>query len=84
MPPDLSHRAEMLLEFRFASEGPSERDQLRDIWFQATPEFDAALAEHFRADCDRAAASVRIPVGSSTRTVRPKPFRAPRVTSAAY
>jgi uncharacterized protein (DUF924 family) len=44
MPPDLSHRAEMLLEFWFAPEGPSERDQLRDIWFQATPEFDAALA----------------------------------------
>jgi hypothetical protein len=37
MPPDLSHRAEMLLEFWFAPEGPSERDQLRDIWFQATP-----------------------------------------------
>jgi hypothetical protein len=31
---------------------------LRDIWFQATPEFDAALAAHFRADYDRAAAGV--------------------------
>ena len=58
MPPYLTHRAEMLLEFWFAPEGPSERDQLRDIWFQATPEFDAELTERFRADYDRAAAGV--------------------------
>jgi uncharacterized protein (DUF924 family) len=56
--PDLSHRAEVLLNFWFASESASKRDRLRDIWFQATPEFDAALAEHFRADYDRAATGV--------------------------
>jgi uncharacterized protein (DUF924 family) len=56
MPPHLSHRAEMLLEFWFTPEGLSERDRLRDIWFQATPEFDAGLAKHFRADYNRAAA----------------------------
>ena len=53
--PDLSHRAEMLLEFWFAPEGSSDHDRLRDVWFQATPEFDAALAQRFRADHDRAA-----------------------------
>ena len=58
MPPDLSHRAEMLLGFWFPPERASEHDRLRDIWFQATPEFDAALAAHFRADYDRAAAGV--------------------------
>jgi uncharacterized protein (DUF924 family) len=55
---DLSHRAEVILNFWFASESASKRDRLRDIWFQATPEFDAALTEHFRADCDRAATGV--------------------------
>lgn len=50
MQPDLSHRALMLLDFWFAPESASRRDRLRDIWFQATREFDAALAEHFRAD----------------------------------
>jgi uncharacterized protein (DUF924 family) len=43
------------LGFWFASESASERDRLRDIWFQATAEFDAALAERFRVDYDRAA-----------------------------
>jgi hypothetical protein len=33
MPPDLSHRAEVLLDFWFAPESESERDRLRDIWF---------------------------------------------------
>src|SRR5579862_1168448 len=56
--PDLNHRAEMLLDFWFASENASERERLRDIWFKATPEFDAALAERFRLDYDRAAAGV--------------------------
>jgi hypothetical protein len=36
MPPDLSRRAETLLEFWFAPTGSPERDRLRDIWFQAT------------------------------------------------
>jgi uncharacterized protein (DUF924 family) len=58
MPLDLSHRAERLLDFWFAPESASKRDRLRDIWFQATPEFDAALAENFRADYDRAAVGV--------------------------
>ena len=31
MQPDLSHRAEMLLDFWFASESASKRDRLRDI-----------------------------------------------------
>jgi uncharacterized protein (DUF924 family) len=68
MPSDLSHRAERLLAFWFASEGPSERDRLRDLWFQATPEFDAALAKHFRADYDRAAAGVYDPWRDAAQT----------------
>jgi uncharacterized protein (DUF924 family) len=68
MPPYLSHRAEVLLEFWFAPEGPSERDQLRDIWFQATPEFDAALAKYFRADYDRATAGVYEPWRDAPQT----------------
>jgi uncharacterized protein (DUF924 family) len=61
VPPSLSHRAELLLEFWFVPEGVAERDRLRDIWFQATPEFDMALAERFRADHDCAAAGVYAP-----------------------
>jgi len=49
MPPDLSRRAEMLLDFWFAPESASARDRLRDILFQATPEFDAAIAERASA-----------------------------------
>jgi uncharacterized protein (DUF924 family) len=59
--PDPGRRAEKLLDFWFASESASERDRLRDVWFQATPEFDAALAEHFRVDCDRAATGAYAP-----------------------
>jgi uncharacterized protein (DUF924 family) len=54
MPAYPGHSAEKLLEFWFAPE--SEPDRLRDVWFKATPEFDAALAAHFRADYDHAAA----------------------------
>ena len=68
MPPDLSHRAEMLLNFWFAPERESERDRFRNIWFQATAEFDAALAEHFRADYDRAAAGVYGPWRAAPQT----------------
>jgi uncharacterized protein (DUF924 family) len=68
MQPDLSHRAEMLLDFWFAPERASEHDRLRDIWFQATPEFDAALAAHFRADYDRAAAGVYGPWRTAPQT----------------
>jgi uncharacterized protein (DUF924 family) len=68
MPPDLSHRAEMLLNFWFAPERASERDRSRNIWFQATAEFDAALAEHFRADYDHAAAGVYEPWRAAPQT----------------
>ncbi|WP_216856185.1 DUF924 family protein [Acidisphaera sp. S103] len=64
MPSDLIHRAEMLLTFWFA---PGD-DRLRDIWFQATPAFDAALAERFRTDYDRAAAGVCEPWRAAPRT----------------
>ena len=60
-PPYLSQRAEMLLEFWFAPETAPERDRRRNIWFQATPEFDAEIAERFRADYDRATAGVYAP-----------------------
>jgi uncharacterized protein (DUF924 family) len=56
--PDLSHRAELLLDFRFAPERAPEHDRLRGIWFRASPEFDAALTEHFRTDYDRAAKGI--------------------------
>jgi uncharacterized protein (DUF924 family) len=68
MQPDPNQRAEMLLDFWFAPEGESEHDRLRDIWFEATPEFDAALTERFRADCNRAAAGVYAPWRETPRT----------------
>jgi uncharacterized protein (DUF924 family) len=58
MEPDPRHRAETLLDFWFAAESATERDRLRNVWFRATPEFDAALAERFRADYHRAATGV--------------------------
>ena len=58
MQPHLSPRAELLLDFWFGSESAAERDRLRDIWFQASADFDAALAERFRDDYERAAAAV--------------------------
>ena len=66
--PDLSHRAMMLLDFWFAQERASEHDRLRDIWFHATPEFDAAVMEHFRADYDRAAAGIYGPWRDTPQT----------------
>jgi hypothetical protein len=75
MQPDLNHRAEMLLDFWFAPERASEHDRLRDIWFQATPEFDAALAAHFRADYDRS--------GRGLRTVADRTADLPGSDSAA-
>jgi uncharacterized protein (DUF924 family) len=68
MPPALGHRAELLLEFWFAPEGASERDRLRDIWFQASPEFDAVLAERFRADHHCAATGVYAPWREAPQT----------------
>jgi uncharacterized protein (DUF924 family) len=68
MPSYPSRRAELLLAFWFAPEGPPERDRLRDIWFRATPEFDAALAQHFRADYDQAAAGVYAPWRDAPQT----------------
>lgn len=58
--PELSYRASTLLDFWFATDSPSERDRLRDVWFRATPDFDAALAEQFRADYDRASAGAYV------------------------
>ena len=68
MPPYPSHRAETFLEFWFAPDGSSEHDRIRNIWFHATPEFDAALAERFRADYDRAAAGVYDPWRDAAQT----------------
>jgi uncharacterized protein (DUF924 family) len=68
MPPYPSCRAEILLEFWFAPERASERDQFRNIWFQATPEFDAALAERFRDDYDCAAAGACEPWRDAPQT----------------
>jgi uncharacterized protein (DUF924 family) len=67
-PPDWRHRAELLLDFWFAPERAPERDRLRGIWFQASPEFDAALAEHFRADYDRAAKGIYRPWRDAPQT----------------
>ncbi|HEY1934070.1 MAG TPA: DUF924 family protein [Acetobacteraceae bacterium] len=68
MQPDLSHRAGMLLDFWFAPDGAPEHDRLRDIWFHATPEFDAALAEDFRADYERAVSGVYEPWRNAPQT----------------
>lgn len=65
---DLGRRPEMLLDFWFAPGGASTRDRRRDVWFKATPEFDKALAEHFRADYDRAAAGVYEPWRAAPQT----------------
>jgi hypothetical protein len=59
--------AEMLLNFWFTPERASEPDRLHDIWFQAIVEFDAALTEHFSADCDRPAAGVYEPCRAAPR-----------------
>jgi len=66
--PDLSHRAEALLDFWFAPERDAEHDRLRDIWFEATAEFDAALAELFRADYIRAATGIYEPWRAAAQT----------------
>ena len=58
----------MLLGFWFASENASEGERLRDIWFKATAEFDAALAGRFRPDCDRAASGVYEPWEDAPQT----------------
>lgn len=68
MPPDLNHRAEALLEFWFAPVTLLKSDPRRYIWFHVAPEFDAALAQHFRADYDRAAAGVYEPWRGAPQT----------------
>ena len=50
--PDLTHCADTLLDIWFTPERASEPDRLREIWFQATVEFDAAPTEHFHAEQD--------------------------------
>ena len=51
----------MLLNFWFRPERATEPDRLRDIWFQATVEFDTALTKYFHADYGRAAAGIYEP-----------------------
>jgi hypothetical protein len=50
--PDLTHCADTLLDIWFTPERASEPNRLREIWFQATVEFDAASTEHFHAEQD--------------------------------
>ena len=56
MPQALPHRAERLLDRWFGAPGDPEREAARKIWFESTPEFDAALREQFLADYEDAAA----------------------------
>jgi hypothetical protein len=58
----------MLLNFWFRPERATEPDRLRDIWFQATVEFDTALTKYFRADYGRAAAGVYEPWRAAPHT----------------
>jgi uncharacterized protein (DUF924 family) len=51
----LPERAAALLDFWFGPAGDPGREQFRQIWFRATPEFDAALREAFLADYESAA-----------------------------
>ena len=68
VPPRSCHRAGMLLDFWFMPEGLPEHDRLRTVWFRATPQFDAALAERFASDYDRAAAGTYAPWRAAPQT----------------
>lgn len=50
MPQDLPRRAERLIDRWFGPPGDPEREAERKIWFESTPEFDAALRAEFLAD----------------------------------
>jgi uncharacterized protein (DUF924 family) len=53
---EISERARALLDYWFGAPGDPDCDRWRPVWFEATPEFDAALRERFAADQRRAAA----------------------------
>lgn len=53
---DLPRRAERLLDRWFGPPGDPGREAARQIWFESTPEFDAALRTEFLADHEDAAA----------------------------
>jgi uncharacterized protein (DUF924 family) len=52
----LPGRAAALLDFWFGAPDDRGRAQFRQIWFRATPEFDAALRDAFLRDYEMAAA----------------------------
>ena len=49
-PPPLPARAQALLDFWFGPPDHPERLHHKQIWFRATPEFDASVRENFAAD----------------------------------
>lgn len=53
LPPE---RAKALLDFWFGPESDPDRERHREIWFNSTEEFDAALRREFLADYEEAAA----------------------------
>jgi uncharacterized protein (DUF924 family) len=55
-PITLPARAQAFLDFWFGAADDPERFHHRQIWFRATPEFDAAVRDGFAADHQRAAA----------------------------
>ena len=52
----LQERAEALLDFWFGPPGDPNRERHRQIWFHATPDYDAALRGEFLADYEQGAA----------------------------
>jgi uncharacterized protein (DUF924 family) len=52
----LPERARALIDRWFGPPGDPEREKEREIWFESTPEFDAALRTEFRADHEDATA----------------------------
>jgi len=59
-PAPLPTRARVFLDFWFGAADDPERHHHRQIWFRATPAFDAAVRQDFAADHDDAAAG-RLP-----------------------
>jgi uncharacterized protein (DUF924 family) len=52
----LPARAQAFLDFWFGAPDDPERYRHKQLWFRSTPEFDAAVREHFAAEHDAAAA----------------------------
>jgi len=52
----LPERAQALLDFWFGPLGDPNRERHREIWFHATPDYDAALRREFLADYEKGAA----------------------------